>query len=183
VQLDYRKLEGAERLPIEELQVPLNAERAQFSLKSFAMASHTSGVKPSVIQLSLRDILGVSPSTIERDQGVGRNPSARLVYKPKGPSEPQTLQSDEGASASSSYSVLVHNWTGEEFLKTITDTLTIRRIKVDEGVGKVIKMATRQRRLIPSVECLFVKWDTKEESSSRINKRNELQELIRKAGG
>jgi hypothetical protein len=183
VQLDYRKLEGAERLPIEELQVPLNADRAQFSLKSFAMASHTSGVKPSVIQLSLRDILGVPPSTIERDQGVGRNPSARLVYKPKGPSEPQTLQSDEGARASSSYSVLVHNWTGEEFLKTITDTLTIRRIKVDEGVGKVIKMATRQRWLIPSVECLFVKWDTKEESSSRINKGNELQELIRKAGG
>jgi hypothetical protein len=183
VQLDYRHLEGAERLPGEELQVPLIAEQAKFSLKSFAIASHTSGVKPSVIQLSLQGISGVPPSIIERDQGVGRNPSARLIYQPKSPSEPQTLQADEGARASSAYSVLVHSWTGEEFLQTMTDTLTIRRIAVDEEVGKIIKMAMRQRRLIPSVECLFIKWDRNENSSRGINKKNELQELIRKAGG
>jgi hypothetical protein len=93
------------------------------------------------------------------------------------------LQADEGARASSAYSVLVHSWTGEEFLQTMTDTLTIRRIAVDEEVGKIIKMAMRQRRLIPSVECLFIKWDRNENSSRGINKKNELQELIRKAGG
>jgi hypothetical protein len=183
VQLDYRHLEGAERLPGEELQVPLIAEHAKFSLKSFAMASHTSGIKPSVIQLSLHEISGVPLSTVERDQGVGRNPSARLVYQPNGPSEPQTLQADEGARASSTYSVLIHTWTGEEFLKTVTDTLTIRRIPVDEYVGKIIEMAMRQRRLIPSVECIFIKWDRNENSSRGINKKNEMQELIRKAGG
>ena len=183
VQLNYRHLEGAERLPGEEMQVPLIAERAQFSLKAFAMASHTSGVKPSVIQLSLEKISGVPPSAFEHDQGVGRNPSARLIYHPKGTPEPQTLQGDEGARASSAYTVLVHTWTGEEFRKTVTDTLAIRRVEVDEDVSKVIKMAMRQRRIIPSVDCLFVKWERNEEISRGVNKNNELQDLIRKAGG
>ena len=183
VQLDYPRLERIDRLPSEELQVPLIAESAQFHLKSFAMASHTSGVKPSVIQLSLNEILGVPPSAIERDQGVGRNPSARLVYQPKGAPEPQNLQGNDGARASSIYTVLVHTWTGEEFRTTVTDTLAIRRIAVDEDVGKVIKMAMRQRRLIPSVECIFVKWERKEEISRGVNKNNELHEMIRNAGG
>lgn len=183
VQLDYRYLEGAERLPAEERQLPLLAEQVQFSLTSLAMASHMSGIKPSVIRISLQDIAAVSPPIIETDQGVGRNPAARLIYQPKGRSEPRSLQVDDGALASSTFLVLLHSWTGEEFHTKVTDTLAIRRIGIDEAVSKIVKSALPKRGLLPALECLFVKWERNKQIDRLMNKQSELHKLIREAGG
>lgn len=178
----YEKLEGLDRLPGEDEQMPLVAQQATFSLQSLAYSSYQSGVKPGGVRVLLDKVVGFPPPVLRDDQAVGRNPSARLVYEPNGKSDPQVFGDSGIVEASSSYQLTAHAWSGDELTKSVGDSLTIRRISVDDEVRRKLQsfMGSR-RRLKGPTDCIFVRWQHMEEVTRSVNKEGELHALVQRA--
>ncbi len=182
--VDYLALAGTGRLPAEENQLSLVLQQSTFGLTSVGEASFTSGVKPAAIRLDLDTGATLPPSQVSRDEVVGRDPTARLVYEPQGASPPISLTGEATSlEAVGRYTTTLQTWSGDQIVQKVANRLAIRRVASDEEMYEFLKKIVGRGRVKRPFECVFVTWERIEEGSHSYEPGSDLQQLIKRSGG
>ncbi len=182
--VDYLALAGTGRLPAEENQLSMVLQQGTFGLTSVGEASFTSGVKPAAIRLDLDTGAALPPSEVSRDEVVGRDPTARLVYEAQGASPIMSLTGGATSlEAVSRYTATLQTWSGDQIVQKVANRLAIRRVASDEEMYDFLRDIVGRGRLKRPFECVFVAWERIEEGSHSYEPGSDLQQLIKRSGG